>query len=124
MDNKDSKLGRNLIFSIIAIFIFLLAFSQQIQALLQNQILYTQSPFPGLTWFQILNLVVCLLLFSVCSILGYKKAHEKGLNPIGWAIICFVFNFWGYVYLLFYKNENNRISQNKPFTAERKKRAR
>ena len=106
MENKDSKLARNLIIGIIILFIVLLIFSKQISALFQNPSLYVPTSFLGLELFQILNLIFCLLFFSIFSVLGFKKAKQKGLNPALWAFICFLFNFWGYIGLLYYKRRN------------------
>ncbi len=105
MGNKDAKLGRHLIILIIAIFLILLIFSKQLPALFQNQFLFAPSPLFGLAWFQVFNLIVCLLLFTIFSVLGYKEAKKKNLNPVLWALICFVFNLWGYIFLL-YKKES------------------
>lgn len=105
MKNADAKLGRNLIILIIAIFIILFFFGKHISALFQNQTLFAPTQLFGLALFQILNLIFCLLLFSIFSVLGYKKAKQKKLNPVLWALICFVFNLWGYIFLL-YKKES------------------
>jgi len=45
--------------------------------------------------------VIALLSFLLFPILGYRKALQKGLNPILWAIICTVTSLWGYLWLLF-----------------------
>ncbi len=103
MENADAKLGRNLIILIIAIFIILIFFSKHIQALFQNQLLLAPTPFFGLAWIEFFNLIICISFFSIFSVLGYKKAKQKKLDPVLWAVICFVFNIWGYIFLLYKK---------------------
>ena len=66
--------------------------------------------FFGLARVQIFNLILCLSIFLVFSVLGYKKAKQMGLNPVLWALICFIFNFWGYIYLLYFKKPNRTTS--------------
>jgi hypothetical protein len=107
MENRDGKLGRNIIFVSTAIFLILLIivfiFGKQFWDLLFNPSLHVTTSFFGLARFQILNLFFCLLFFLVFSILGYKKAKQMGRHPFFWAIVCFVLNFWGYIYLLYSK---------------------
>jgi Na+-driven multidrug efflux pump len=106
MEDRDAKLGRNLIIGIITLLVILILFSRQIPSLFQNDSLYASTSFFGLSQFQIFNLVFCLLFFSMFSMLGYRKAKQKNLNPVFWAFVCFVLNVWGYILLLFYKKKN------------------
>lgn len=47
-------------------------------------------------WLHIFVIIAFPIFFSI---LGYKKAKQNDLNPIGYAFICFFYNFWGYLYL-------------------------
>jgi hypothetical protein len=107
-DSKDTKLARNIIIIAVAVFIGLFCFRVHIFAFFQNQFFSAVSPFFGLLWFQIINLIVCILFFSFFSFLGYKKAKQKKLNPTIWALVCFIFNLWGYVFLLYCKSPKKR----------------
>lgn len=47
---------------------------------------------------------IFILIFStVFSVLGFRKAKEKGYNAKLWAVICFFCNLWGYLFLLLKK---------------------
>jgi membrane protein DedA with SNARE-associated domain len=108
MENRDSKLARNIIILIVAVVLCLFVFRAHILAIFQNQFLYTISPCFDLMWFQILNLVGCLLIYAFFTAIGYIKAKQKKLNPVRWAIICLFFSIWGYIFLLYYKGAEKK----------------
>jgi len=114
MEKNDTKLIRNLILIIIAIFIISIAavflLGNKITDLLLNPSLHVSTPFFGLRLFQIINMVVCIVIMAIFSTLGYKKAKQKGLDPLFWAFVCFIFNLWGYIYLLYFKKAKLRSS--------------
>jgi hypothetical protein len=106
IENKDANLAEKLLIAFIILVVITLVFSKQILGLFQNPSLYAPTSFFGLARFQIYNLIFGFSFFSIFSVLGYKKARQKRLNPVRWAFICFFFNFWGYIYLLYRKNKN------------------
>jgi hypothetical protein len=56
--------------------------------------------------FRVINAVIMSFFACLFSYLGYRKAVEKRLEPLKWAIVCFIFNLWGYIFLLIKKPRN------------------
>ena len=106
MENSSGKWGRNLIIFIIVVFTALLFFGKALRT-------FESKQFLGLSYLQIANFILGLFLFSIFSFLGYKKAREKNQNPILWALICFIFNLWGYLFLLYYGKNESKTVENK-----------
>ena len=51
----------------------------------------------------IISTIFILIFSAVFSLLGFRKAKEKGSNAQQWAVICLFFNLWGYLFLLMKK---------------------
>jgi hypothetical protein len=67
--------------------------------------MFTETFFAKLKHITILS-IIPLNFISAC--LGYILARRRNRLPIQWAILCFVFSFWGLLYLYFLSR--NRIS--------------
>lgn len=50
---------------------------------------------------QLLSIFIGGLVAISCSIVGYYIAKKRRRNRIIWTILCFFFNFWAFIILLF-----------------------
>lgn len=101
--------NKAVIIGMLLVAVLLVAFLSR--NLIYNHFLERQHSAPySHSTFRTANVVstLFLLMFSaVFSALGFRKAKEKGYNAPLWAVICFFFNLWGYLFLLLKKNKMN-----------------
>lgn len=60
--------------------------------------LFKPSTFEYLKYMTILTIMPISILTSY---LGYKLAKDKNRDGSKWAVLCFIFNIWGLIYLYF-----------------------
>jgi len=94
-----------IIIGVSLVLIMLLAFS--LRHLFYNSMIEMQENrkynLGSLQAANIISTFIILVFSAVFSVLGFRKAKEKGYNAKLWALICFFFNLWGYLYLLLKK---------------------
>jgi hypothetical protein len=87
------------------VIMILLAFS--LSHLFYNSVLEMQQNgqyhFRSLQTVNIIGIIIILSFSTVFSLLGSRTAKEKGYSAKLWALICFITNLWGYLYLLLRK---------------------
>jgi uncharacterized BrkB/YihY/UPF0761 family membrane protein len=103
--NSDKKLMLILIGLLLILLLSLFLLRGNISSMFQD-IAQDESGQISISRVRVINAVFMLFLACLFSYLGYKKAIEKKLEPLRWAIVCFIFNFWGYIFLLIKKPGN------------------